>query len=187
MMRTWDGHAWICTTSSLPCNGISLPYLYRVVVYMDDFCALAQGDITKRPQAHRYTFHCIDLVFLNGKGDNVRQEPNKLKIFRRGNETWKTCKKIIGWLVDNLRLANYILHSHWVESVLKLFQPSKHFPSAKRYWKLIGDLRSLILDIPGDGGLLCHLRSSLRCYGHVPLTPRVHAELTDWLRIFQYL
>ena len=56
-------------------------------------------------------FHAIDHILQsNDRFDSSRQELYSTKILRQGDAAWKTCKLILGWLIDTLR--HHISLSH---------------------------------------------------------------------------
>ena len=56
--------------------------------------------------------------------------------------------------------------------------------SAKKWYRLLGILRSVVDILPGGMGLFCHLQNALIEHtGRIPISERVHNELDDWQRL----
>mmetsp|Transcript_5804 Transcript_5804/g.9653 ORF Transcript_5804/g.9653 Transcript_5804/m.9653 type:complete len:257 (+) Transcript_5804:43-813(+) len=133
-------------------------------VYMDNFCLLAQGDASIRNSTRRHLFHVIDCVFHpNNSADSVRQEPNSIKKLRRGNTFWMTRKKMLGWLLDMVDMSISLPGSRAekLQAALDKFPRHQKHTSAKKWYRLLGILCSIVDVIPGGRGLFCHLQNAL--------------------------
>ena len=158
-----------------------------VDVYCDDYCCLCQGGPSFRAQARRHIFATIDRVFRpNDELDAQRQEPNSRKKLAKGDAAWTTRKRMLGWIIDTVRMTMTLPQSRRekIEKLLALFPRSKRRTTSKRWYKLLGVLRSIVKVIPGGMGLFCNLQLALLQHvGRIPLTPAVHDELDDWRRL----
>eukprot|EP00957_Ditylum_brightwellii_P201872 15327611-Ditylum_brightwellii.AAC.1 len=73
--------------------------------YVDAFCLLVQGGPVQGQNAQRHLFHTIDCLFQPNNAANItRKEPNLLKKLHKGNTCWVTHQKLLGWVIDTLRL-----------------------------------------------------------------------------------
>ena len=160
-------------------------------VYVDDFCGLAQGNKWKRRTVKRALLHALDKVFRPlEKSDGLhRQEPASLKKLLKGDATWDTRKVILGWLIDTVR-GTIELPPHRIarlHEILDGISPNQKVIAVKEWHKVLGELRSMSIAIPGARGLFSVLQEAFR---HVEkdrprlrLTKQVHDFLADfkWL------
>eukprot|EP00957_Ditylum_brightwellii_P034013 2575933-Ditylum_brightwellii.AAC.1 len=109
--NTTTGHTWLrphqpfthLYQSLTPLQHAHL--LQYINVYMDDFMAFVQGDEHACRRTTRTLFHTIDQVFCpNDAADTDRQEPISLRKLQRGDGTWSTVHKLLGWLIDMVHL-----------------------------------------------------------------------------------
>jgi hypothetical protein len=160
-------------------------------VYVDDFIGMVQGNAHHRQHVKRTLFHSLDQVFRPlESGDNPnRQEPASIKKMLKGDATWATRKTIVGWTVDTVRMT-VELPQHRIGRLFELLDsiaPAQRRSSVKKWEELLGELRSMVLAIPGGRGLFSVLQELLkiRCDKgmRVILTPIVHSVLQDfrWL------
>ena len=160
-------------------------------VYVDDFCGLSQGNKWKRRAVKRALLHALDKVFrpLEASDGPHRQEPASLKKLLKGDATWDTRKVILGWLIDTVR-GTIELPPHRIErlhEILDGISPNQKVIAVKEWHKVLGELRSMSIAIPGARGLFSVLQEAFR---HVEkdrprlrLTKQVHDFLADfkWL------
>lgn len=68
---------------------------------------MAQGGPGECAQARCHLLYAIDSVFWPNDEDNsnARQELSSLKKLWRGDATWSTQKKVLGWLLDTIELT----------------------------------------------------------------------------------
>jgi hypothetical protein len=169
------------------------PPLNAVDVYMDDFILLSQLPRPDRVVARRTVFECIDSVLRPiSDGDNpFRKEPNSTKKLAQGDAAWSTRKVILGWLFDTVE-RTIELPPHRIERLQEILAsvPRHQNRTSRQKWqRLVGELRSMILAIPGGRGLFSQLQSVLT-HSAAPnpsdrlrLSPAVHDQLDDfrWL------
>jgi hypothetical protein len=167
--------------------------LNTVDVFMDDFIHITQLPLPDRLGAHRTLFECIDQVLrpLQPSDNCNRKEPNSVKKLIKGDAAWTTKKVILGWLI-NTEQRTIELPPHRIDrlnDILNGFTEQQHRTSRKKWQQLLGELRSMVLAIPGGRGLFSQLQSVLtyptnaQPSDRLRLTPAVHDQLCDfrWL------
>ncbi|EJK64484.1 hypothetical protein THAOC_14776, partial [Thalassiosira oceanica] len=156
--------------------------------YVDDFMALVQGSKRRRRRVRRVLFHCIDRVFRapDDKDDEWAKDKISLKKLLKGDGALTTLKIILGWLVDTVA-GTIELPPHRVE---RLFTMLDSFPVGRKtcpkrdLHKLIGELRSMLIAIPGGVGCISWLQETLKTAGErVYLNKHFHDAVADfrWL------
>ena len=156
-------------------------------VYVDDFIGLAQGSRRRRNRIRSLLFHAVDQVFRPPHADDPshRKDPISVKKLLKGDGAWETTKIILGWLVDTVA-GTVHLPAHRLErlhAILDDFAPSRKRASAKSWHKLLGELRSMVLALPGGHGLFSTLQDALSKAspdGRIRLTKHVHDSLHDF-------
>ena len=97
---------------------------------------------------------------------------------------------MLGWIVDTVQFT-IELPAVWAEKLrtaLALFPRHLRRTSAKKWYRLLGILRSVVDILPGGMGLFCRLQNALLEHtGRIPLSERVHSELDDWRRLVHSL
>jgi hypothetical protein len=169
------------------------PPLNAVDVYMDDFILMSQLPRPDRVVARRTVFECIDSVLRPlSPGDNpFRKEPNSTKKLAQGEAAWATRKVILGWLFDTVN-RTIELPPDRVErlhEILASVPRDQNRTSRQKWQRLVGELRSMILAIPGGRGLFSQLQSIIthaaapKPTDRLRITPAVHDQLDDfrWL------
>ena len=109
-----------------------------------------------------------------------------MKKLRNGDAFWTTRKKMIGWIVDTAQFTIELpaVRAEKLRTALALFPRHLRRTSAKKWYRLLGILRSVVDVLPGGMGLFCHLQNALLEHkGRIPLSDRVHNELDDWRRL----
>jgi hypothetical protein len=167
--------------------------LNAVDVYMDDFILISQGSRADRVSSHRIVFDCIDSVLRPlSPGDNPkRKEPNSTKKLAQGDAAWATQKTILGWKLDTAR-RTIELPMHRLDRLhllLSSIERPQRRTSRRKWQQLVGELRSMVLAIPGGRGLFSQLQSVItydpdpKPSDRLQLSPAVHDQLDDfrWL------
>ena len=135
-------------------------------VYVDDFVGLVQGNVWRRRWAKRALFHQLDLVYrgLDEHDNRHRQEPASVKKMRKGDATWDTVKIILGWLIDTThRTISLPQHrADRLHEILNSIAPTQRRVALKTWHKVLGELRSMAVAIPGARGLFCTLQDVFR-------------------------
>ena len=161
--------------------------LSTVDVYMDDFLALAQGHPGQRQFVRSTLFHTIDEVLcpLTPSDGPHRKEPISMKKLHKGDCLWETRKIMLGWIVDSIR-ETIELPAHRAERLHQILQSliSRKRISTHRWQQQLGELRSMVLALPGGRGLFSTLYTGLTQSPHrIRLIPPIKDALID----LQYL
>ena len=175
--------------------------LGTIDVFVDDFIALAQdhkggkGRRRKRPansrRVRRLLLHGIDDVFrpLEEADGPHRREPVSLKKLRKGDCSWSTVKEVLGWVIDTVNMTLH-LPARRVErlgEILSSIPPTQKRTSVKKWHKVLGELRSMSLAMPGARHLFSHMQRALasKLGGRISLTRDVHQALEDFRWLFR--
>lgn len=170
--------------------------LAAVEVYMDDFIAAAQGRPADLQRIRDTLLHTVDDVFrpLDSIDSAARKEPISVKKLRQGDACWSTCKEVLGWLINTEDMTLTLTQRRTDRLHQLLFEA---FPSHRRrartqdWQKLLGELRSMTLAIPGAKGLFSVLQHALRSATaskrRVALNQNVHATLRDFRELYHNL
>ena len=162
--------------------------LGKADVYVDDFILLAQGGKRRQRRLRRVLFHCIDMVFRppDGQDDKWKKDPISVKKLLKGDGALETVKVILGWLVDTVA-GTIELPPNRIErlnEILSAFPRSRRTCPKKDLHKLVGELRSMILALPGGIGCLSWLQETLKtANSRVYLNQNFHDAIEDfkWL------
>jgi hypothetical protein len=160
-----------------------------VDVYVDDFLAIAQGSARDLRTARRHLLHAIDDVFSPlADTDEFGNEPISVKKLRKGDASWHTLKIVLGWLVDTVR-QTISLPPHRSERLLTLFQElrGRKRVSIKRWQCFLGELRSMVLAIPGGKGLFSTLQRGFKYTDkhRIRISPPIRDHLDDFDQLAQ--
>ena len=162
--------------------------LSYVDIFVDDFIGLAQETKNCR-RVRRILLRAIDDVFRpNDASDSVhRREPVSLKKLRKGDCSWATVKEVLGWIIDTVNMTIH-LPSRRVDRLAEILSSipiHQKRTSVKKWHKVLGELRSMSLALPGARNLFSHMQRALadKLGGRVSLTKDVHQALADfkWL------
>ena len=136
--------------------------LAYVDVYMDDFLCLAQGHPGLRERVRSTVFKSIDDVLRpNCNTDSShRLEPISLSKLAKGDAKWATRKILLGWIVDTVA-ETIELPEHRRIRLLEILTGlrERRRVSLKDWHKSLGELRSMILAIPGGRGFFSTLQT----------------------------
>jgi len=161
-------------------------------VFVDDFVSVAQGNPRRRRRLRRILFHAIDSVFRPPHADDPdRADPISLKKLLKGDGAWETVKIVLGWLIDTLA-GTVELPPHRIDrlrEILADFPRTRKRASLTAWYRLLGELRSMILAIPGGRGMFSMLQAALvrSNRGRVCLTTAVHDQIDDFRWLFEQL
>ena len=158
--------------------------LQYVDVFVDDFCSFSQDPFLRR--VRRTLLHAIDDVFrpLDDQDSPLRREPVSLKKLRQGDCTWSTVKLVLGWIIDTvamtIRLPPHRVERLW--EILDSIPKSQKRTSIKKWHKVLGELRSMSIALPGSRNLFGQLQKALSDSngGRVTLKRGVHQALDDF-------
>jgi hypothetical protein len=156
-----------------------------VDVYVDDFIGLAQGGPKARDHIRDNLFASIDQVFrpaLSDEGKH-RQEPSSTKKLGKGDGHWATQKKILGWFLDTVQ-GTIQLPQRRIDRLLTILQElprTKRRIAVTKWQKILGELRSMVLAVPGLRGLFSLLQEALRHQekARIKLSQELHDFLDD--------
>jgi hypothetical protein len=169
-------------------QGRPLPAVKKWDVYVDDFIGMVQGGWRHRRHVKRVLLHTLDRVFrpLDSGDSEQRQEPASVKKLRKGDATWSTRKVILGWIIDSIQLT-LELPFHLIARLFELLDSvvsSQRRVSTRKWQKLLGELWSMVLAVPGARGLFSVLQLALKVRleegTRLRLTDQVHAVLRDF-------
>lgn len=159
----------------------------KAEIFVDDFVLMAQGN-EKRLRALRSTlFTVIDEVFrANDEKDTStsRKETISLKKLDQGDCTRASLKSVLGWMIDTIK-ETLELPEHRIvrlQEILDQIPPSQKRTSAKKWHKVLGELRSMAAALPGARGLFSQMQLALRTDSkhRINLSKGVHAALDDF-------
>ena len=155
-------HTRVPTTHALEPYSAPLSY---VDVYMDDFLGLAQGHPGLRERVRSTIFQSIDDVLRpNCPTDSPhRLDPISLSKLAKGDAKWATRKVLLGWIVDTVA-ETIELPDHRRARLLAILENLKdrRRVSVKDWHKALGELRSMILAVPGGRGLFSTLQTGFK-------------------------
>jgi hypothetical protein len=159
------------------------PALEYTDVYVDDFVNAVQGN-DNATKVRRTTFHAIDSVFRpNDDLDVGRKQPISEKKLGKGDAAWSTQKNILGWHLDTLAMS-ISLPPHRQARLLEILESTlaRKRCTTKEWHKLLGELRSMTLAVPGSKGCFSFLQEALKPGANrIKITQRVRDQLTDFL------
>ena len=140
--------------------------LGAVDVFVDDFILMAQGGPRRKKRLRRILFHSIEKVFRKRDSSDPpsKRDIISLKKLLKGDGSLETSKVVLGWLIDTVALT-IELPPHRVDrlnEMLAAFPASRKRASISDLQKLLGELRSMILAIPGGLGLLSWFQEALK-------------------------
>ena len=79
---------------------------------------------------------------------------------KQGDATWTTSKVILGWLIDTTA-KTITLPPHRIarlREILESIAPDQRTIATKDWRKVLGELRSMSIALPGSVGLFCCCR-----------------------------
>ena len=163
--------------------------LSYVDVFGDDFLGLAQGPRHRHRHVRRTLFHALDKVLrpLDRKDATQRKEVLSLKKLDAGDCSWSTCQTMLGWIFDSVNMT-IALPPHRVarlKEIVHAIPCTQRRVGVDKWHKILGELRSMALALPGARGLFSQMQEALfHVKGkRVTLSPGVHDALDDfkWL------
>ena len=167
---------------SLPSHTRAAAY---VDVFVDDFIAICQGH-QQKSVVRSTLLHAVDAVFRpNDFYDNLsRREPVSLKKLRQGDCSWNTIKSVLGWIINTTSMT-IKLPPHRQErlgEILASVPPSQKRLSVKKWHRILGELRSMALALPGARNMFSAMQEALTCAPkhRVALKKGVHQAINDF-------
>ena len=138
--------------------------LAYIDIFVDDLLGINQGNKDRREEVKRALLHSLNDVLrpLLPTDLPMRQDPASLKKMKQGDSTWATQKILLGWVIDSVR-GTIPLPQHRVPHLTTMLQEVEvqRQVSKKRWSKLLGELRSMMLVIPGAEGMFRHIQAAL--------------------------
>jgi len=157
-------------------------------VYVDDFMMAVQGMEPARVQHLRRLLYSIDDVFRpKDELDSVyRQHVASLKKLGKGDACLLTRKTILGWIIDTLR-GTLELPPHRIARLLEIFEylRGRDRVGVSMWRKILGELRSMSIGIPGSRGLFTLLQYGLKFKDQDRL--QFTRDMADMILDFEYL
>ena len=154
-------------------------------VYMDDYLGQVQGGTVRQRQALRALLHNFDKVLrpLGPDDPPTRKEPVSVKKCLKGDACWRQRKVMLGWVLDTqketMELPNHRLVRLY--EILESLPATRSRIALKKWHKILGELRSMAIAIPGLRGLFSLLQEAFRNVDkkRVKLSPALHGFLDD--------
>ena len=119
---------------------------------MDDLCSLVQGNKRRRRIVRRILMHAIDEVLqpLDPALAHIHKEPTSTKKLLQGDGHWDNTKVLLGWLIDTVRQTIHLPQLRY-ERLCQIFSDLRGTSrvSLKIWCKVLGELRSMVVAIPG--------------------------------------
>ena len=175
-------------TTRDPCLPTQTTPTQYVDVFVDDFIALCQGQADKS-NVRRTLLHAVDDVFrpTDLYDGPHRREPVSIKKLKQGDLSWHTSKTILGWIIDTITMTIH-LPPHRVArlgEILASIPKTQRRLSIKKWHKILGELRSMSLALPGARNLFSTMQKALalKSKTRIALHKTVHDALEDfrWL------
>lgn len=157
----------------------------HVDVYIDDFILAIQGLPAARRRLLRQLLHMIDQVFrpVDNSDSPYRKHTASVKKMLQGDAYLCTRKVVLGWLIDTMR-KTLELPPHRAARLFAIFDDLRHATRiGERAWRrVLGELRSMSIGVPGSRGLFSALQEGLRYSekGRLRITPGMRAQLADY-------
>ena len=154
-------------------------------VYVDDFIQGLQGPPLVRLAYLRKLLHCIDAVFrpVDSHDSPLRKQVPSLKKMLAGDSHLSTRKVVLGWVIDTVT-QTLELPPHRIERLQEIFESlrGRTRVSVKLWHKVLGELRSMSIGIPGSRGLFSLLQEGLRHTDRhrIRITPKMRDQLDDF-------
>jgi len=128
---------------------------------------------------------------LDSQDSPTRQEPSSVKKLRQGDACWDTCKKILGWILDTVAMTISLppRRLQRLAEILAEINPSQRRVAEDKWHKILGELRSMSLALPGSRGLFSLLQEAFRhkSGNRIPVTDAIHEIVRDFKWLHQEL
>jgi hypothetical protein len=104
--------------------------------------------------------------------------------FLEGDGSWSTIKLVLGWILDTesltIRLPPHCVERLW--EILDKIPPTQRWISIRKWRKVLGELRSMSLALPGLRNIFSTMQNALalKTGGHLALDKGVHHALKDF-------
>jgi hypothetical protein len=154
-------------------------------IYVDDFISLVQGSPWRRRQHIRGLLHSIDRVFrpLDEYDSPIRQHVPSVKKFQKGDGSMQVVKGVLGWIINTAQ-GTLELPLHRRQRLAAIFADVKGQTrmALSKWHKILGELRSMAIGVPGSKGLFSTLQAALQHTeeNRVRITPAMRDQLADF-------
>jgi hypothetical protein len=154
-------------------------------IYMDDFISLVQGSPRRRRHHIRGLLHSVDRVFrpLDDQDSPVRQHVPSIKKFQKGDGSLQLVKNVLGWIINTAQ-GTLELPPHRRQRLAAIFDEvrGQSRMALSKWHKILGELRSMSIGVPGSKGLFSTLQAAFRHteQNRVRITPAMHDQLADF-------
>ena len=107
-----------------------------------------------------------------------------MKKLREGDCSFGTLKLILGWLIDTINMTIQ-LPQHRVDrlaEILNSIPATQRRTSVKKWYSILGELRSMALALPGSRNIFSTMQHALtnKAKGRIALNKEVHNALDDF-------
>jgi hypothetical protein len=157
--------------------------LHFTEVYLDDFMVLAQAPLQEYAMTN--LLHHLSSIFHDPPESPRRGVVSASKV-SKGDATFSTTKRILGWDVDTHRME-VRLPAHRMDRLGTLLQTFLHRKcTARRKWqKLLGELRSMALALHSSKYLFSTLQTPLQRSNtrRFRLNSLLKQSLRDWMAL----
>ena len=166
-----------------------VPALHYADVYINDEILIAHGPAPTLNKFSCQVFHINDQVFHPNDGQDdssIRREPISAKKLDKGDTCWSTRKVVLGWLIDTLE-GTIELPPHRQDHLNVLLQTAltRKRITMKEWQRILTELWSMVLGIPGGWGLLSQLQLVLQMANNHRI--HIHKEARHQLLDLQLL
>ena len=163
--------------------------LSQIDVFVDDFLGAAQGSKRRLNRVRRILMHAIDDVFrpVDGQDPSHRRAPISISKLMKGDACWTTVKTMLGWILDSVAMTLTLppRRLQRLAELLESIPTTQKRLSIKKWHKLLGELRSMALALPGARGLFSHLQVAQQSLQHG--RSRLHRGFHDAINDFRWL
>ena len=154
-------------------------------IYVDDYISAIQGRPTSQQQHQRRLLHSIDAIFrpLDPLDPPSRKDVPSQKKMLQGDACLLTRKTVLGWIIDTIH-QTLELPAHRKTRLHDIFDSvrGKKRVGLTQWHRVLGELRSMAIGIPGSRGLFSALQTGVKYADkhRVRLTREIHDQLTDF-------
>ena len=109
---------------------------------------------------------------LDASDDSTRREPISISKLQQGDASRNTFKKVLGWIVDSvaMTLTLPLRRLALLEEILASIPSTQKRLALEKWYKLLGELRSMSIALPASRGLFSSLQAVLRTRNGTRLT-----------------
>jgi hypothetical protein len=130
--------------------------------------------------------HVVDDVFcpLLVEDSPKWHKPVSLKKLHAGDCLWETMKLVLGWIIDVVAMT-IMLPPHCaarLAEILNAFLATQQRTSIKRWHKMLGELCSMSLALPGSCNIFSSMQNAMssQSKGRIALRKGVHNALDEF-------